>query len=124
MSRDRLIRTALWASALLNALGVLVFTLPAVGLSSPLLPISAPPYFAAQMAFTIALFGAVYAWLARQPIISRPIVIIGGLGKLGFFVLTLVYVFAGELPVIMAISAAPDLVFALVFFWWARATGS
>lgn len=122
-SRDRVLRTALWATVALNVLGTIVFALPALGRPSPLLPMAVPPYFAAQIGFTIALFAGVYAWLAVQPQIHRPLIVVGGLGKLGFFALTAAYAFAGDVPVGMALNATPDLVFAAVFLWWARGAG-
>ncbi len=121
MPRDRVLRTALWATVALNVLGVYVFALPALGYPSPLLPVAVPPYFAAQIAYTIALFGSVYAWLALQPLFNRELVVVGGLGKLGFFALTVAYALAGTVPVGMAVNATPDLVFAGIFLWWARA---
>jgi len=120
MSPDRIIRTALWATVALNTLGVVVFSLPALGHSTPLLPVAVPPFFAAQIAFTIALFGGVYAWLALRPTIDRALVVVGGLGKLGFFALTVAYALAGEIPTAMAVNALPDLAFAGIFLWWAR----
>ena len=120
MSKERIIRTALWATVALNALGVVVFTPPALGYHSAWLPIEVPRYFAAQVGFTIALFGGVYAWLALQPRINRPLIVVGGFGKLGFFAITLVYAIVGDVPVGMALNATPDLVFAAIFLWWAR----
>jgi hypothetical protein len=120
VSSDRFLRGALWATVALNALGVVVFTPPALGYASPLLPLEVPRYFAAQIGFTIALFGGVYWWLAMQPRINRPLIVVGGLGKLGFFALTLMYAIAGDVPPGMALNAAPDLVFAIIFLWWAR----
>jgi hypothetical protein len=117
---NRVIRTALWATVALNALGVYVFAPLALGYPSPLMPLEVPPYFAAQIGFTIALFGGVYAWLAMQREFNRGLVIVGGLGKLGFFMLTLAYALAGDLPMSSAAQAAPDLVFASIFLWWAR----
>jgi hypothetical protein len=121
MSRDRVIRTALWTSVGLNLLGVLVFAPAVVGRAAPLLPLPAPRFYAAQVAITIALFCGVYAWLARQPRISRPLVVVGALGKLGFFLLFVVYWAAGDLPPDAVLKATPDLVLAAIFLWWARA---
>jgi hypothetical protein len=61
MSGDRVIRGALWTSVALNVLGVLAFAPAALGDAAPLLPLPAPPFYAAQVAFTIALFCGVYA---------------------------------------------------------------
>lgn len=118
-SHDRIIRRALWGSVALNLLGVLVFLPAALGRSAPMIPIQAPRYFAAQIGFTIALFGVVYAWLARQPVIPRSLVVTGGAGKLGFFTLNVIYWLSGDLPFSMAWQSTPDLVFASIFFWWA-----
>ena len=120
MQHDRFIRGALWATVVLNALGVLVFIPLAFGRPSPLMPLVVPRFFAAQFGFIIALFGGVYAWLALQPRINRALLLVGGLGKLGFFALTLVYALAGDVPAGMALNALPDLVFAVIFLGWAR----
>jgi hypothetical protein len=121
MSRERVIRGALWASVALNLLGVLVFTPPALGYAADLLPLPAPRFYAAQIALTIALFCGVYAWLARQPQISRPLVVVGALGKLGFFALYVAYWAAGDLPGRAVLQATPDLVLGSIFLWWAWA---
>jgi hypothetical protein len=121
MSRDRVMRGALWTAVVLNLVGVLVFAPPALGFGADRLPIPAPPFYAAQVALTIALFGGVYAWLARQPRIDRPLVVVGALGKLGFFVLALSYWAAGDLPARAALQATPDLMLALIFLWWFQA---
>lgn len=123
MSRDRVIRSALWATVAVNALGVYVFLPLALGASSPWLPMEVPRYFAAQLGFIIALFAGVYAWLAMQPEINRGLVVVGGLGKLGFFTLTVVYALLGDVPASMALNALPDLAFAAIFLWWARPVG-
>ena len=85
-----------------------------------MLPVASSPYLAAQLVFTIALFGFVYAWLALQPQIHRPLVVVGAIGKLGFFVLTAVYAGAGHVSAAAAFNATPDLVLAVIFLWWAR----
>jgi len=122
MPSDRVVRAALWASVALNVLGVGVFVPLALGRASPLLPIAASPFLAGQVGFIIGLFGGVYVWLARQPTLHRPLLVVGGLGKLGFFGLAVVYAVAGEVPVRVAVSALPDLALACVFLWGARTT--
>jgi len=118
---DRVLRSALFASVALNALGVVVFAPLAVGRPSPLLPVPLSPFLAGQLGFVIALFGGVYLWLARQPVIHRPLLVVGGLGKLGFFGLAVAYAVAGVVPVQVAVSALPDLVLGALFLWAVRA---
>lgn len=119
MTRDRVIRAALWTSVGLNLLGVAVFLPAALGRSDGLLPIPAPRFYAGQVGLTIALFGGVYAWLARQREIDRPLVIVGALGKLGFFLLFVAYWAAGDLPLGAVLQATPDLALGAIFLWWA-----
>jgi len=47
------------------------------------------------------------------------LLVVGGLGKLGFFAITLMYSLAGDVPAGMAMNATPDLVLAVIFLWWA-----
>lgn len=111
---------ALWATVAFNALGVAALAPVALGFPSTMLPVAVPPWVAAQLAFVIALFGGVYAWLARQPRINRPLLVVGALGKLGFFGLNLAYAMASDIPMDMVVNATPDLAFAGVFLWWVR----
>jgi hypothetical protein len=122
MSRAFVLRAALWSSVGVNALGVALLAPLAVGQPSPRWPIEAPPYYAGQLAYTIGLFGLVYAWLARQPVVSRPLLVVGALGKAGFFFLTLAYALAGVVPRTLAMQATPDLVLAGLFLWGAGPT--
>jgi hypothetical protein len=118
MSRDRVIRTALWTSVALNLLGVALFAPPALGFTSQLMTIAAPRFWVAQVGLTIALFAGVYAWLAMQREIDRPLLLVGALGKLAFFGLVVAYWLAGDLPARTVPQAAPDLVLGSVFLWW------
>jgi hypothetical protein len=119
MRSDRVIRNALRASVLLNLIGLVVFAPLVVGRASPFVPVPVTRFFAAQVAFTIALFGAVYAWQSVQQPLNRALIAVGGIGKLGFFALTLVYAIIGDVPAQMVMSALPDLAFAGIFLWWA-----
>ena len=119
MSQDRLIRSALWIAVVLNATGVLIFAPAALGFAANMLPLPAPRFYAAQVAVTIALFGGTFLWLALQREIDRPLVVVGGLGKLGFFALAVAYWLGGDLPLSAAALAMPDLLLAVVFLLWA-----
>lgn len=120
MNRLRVLRLALWASAAINALGVSVFAPLALGRTSPLLPVPPSPFLAGQVTLVIALFGAVYFWLARQPTPHRPLVLVGGVGKIGFFSLSVAYAAAGVVPLHVAIHALPDLLLGATFLWAVR----
>jgi hypothetical protein len=116
------LRAALWVSVAINTIGVVVFAPLAVGRPSPLLPVPLSPFLAGQVGFVIALFGGVYFWLVRQPIVHRPLLVVGGLGKIGFFGLAVAYAVAGVIPTRVALSAVPDLLLGAVFLWAVRDT--
>ena len=118
------LRVTLALAAALNLLGTLVFG--SAALSHPLmaLPLAPPPFYAAQIALTIALFGGVYAWLAGQAVINRPLLLVGALGKVGFFLLFVAFALAGDLGRAQVIQALPDLLFGGVFLGYlARSRG-
>ena len=122
MKHERTIRIALWVSVVLNLLGLVVFVPAAIGMAAPMVPVPAPRFYAAQVSLMIGTFGGAYLWLATQREIHRPLVVMGGLGKLGFFALAVIYWLAGDLPQAAVVQATPDLILATIFLWWASAT--
>jgi len=112
------LRVTLGLAAALNLLGTVVFGSAALG--RPLMPLTPapPPFYAAQIALTIALFGGVYAWLAGQRVINRPLLLVGALGKLGFFLLFVAFWLAGDIGQAQVRQATPDLLFGAVFLWY------
>ena len=119
MSRDRVLRVALWISVAVNTIGVVVFAPLILGRPSAMLPVAPSPFLAAQIAWVIALFGGVYFWLARQAAPNRALVIVGGIGKLGFFAISVIAAATAVVPAAVAVNAVPDLLLGGVFLWWA-----
>jgi hypothetical protein len=120
VTADPTIRIALWFSVALNLLGTVLFASIAAGHPLMPMPIMPPPFFAAQVALTIALFGGVYAWLALQPSIDGPLLVVSAIGKLGFFALFVIYRATGDLPWSSVMQASPDLILGVVYLWWLR----
>jgi hypothetical protein len=116
------VRVALWISVPLNLLGTALFGAAALGRPPATLPIVPPPFYAAQVGLTIAIFAGVYGWLARQAQINRPLLMVGGLGTLGFFGVCAAYAIAGDLPWQSVMQASPDLALGTIFLWWLAAT--
>jgi hypothetical protein len=118
MARDRVMRAALWTSVPYNLAGALGFVAPdALVLIDPPFPRPVPRFYGAQLALMVALFGGAYAWLARRPVIDRPLVTLTMLGKAGFFALVVLFWASGDVGgrgVLLAstprgVSAAPRL---------------
>ena len=121
MSRDKLLSKVLWAAAGFNVVGALVFAFPASSLGRLAgLPGDAPSAYRAFTAFFILLFGAAYAWLARQPQPDRPMVVFGALGKGAAFALIVLLWLAGAASGMGVALGAGDLLFAGLFLWCVR----
>jgi hypothetical protein len=119
MPNDRLIRRALWTSAVFNQVGALSFAFPdSVGRLAGFPSGPVPVLYSATLAVLVALFGATYAWLASQPVIDRPLVAFSAIGKTSFFVVALGCWLAGEVSGLGVLSASGDLVFAAIFARW------
>jgi hypothetical protein len=70
------------------------------------------------LAVFVSVFGGAYAWLARRPVIDRPLVLVAALCKAGVFAVVFACWLAGELNVRGALVAGVDLAFAAIFGWW------
>jgi hypothetical protein len=118
MYRDTFMRRALWTTAVFNVGGALLFAFPETlgrlaGLPSPV-----PGVYSTLLASFVLLFGGMYAWLARQPRIDRPMVVLAAIGKTSVFVIAGAFWLTGELPGLTVVAAAGDLTFAGIFVWW------
>ena len=118
MSNDQFMRRVLRTSAFFNFGGALLFAFPASLGQLAGLPAPVPRLYSLFLALLVALFGATYAWLARQPSIDRPLVAFSALGKSTFFAVVSLCWLLGDVPVRAVAGAAGDLVFALIFTWW------
>ena len=122
MSKDDVVRRALWATVPFNLGGALLFAFPDTLGRLANLPAPVPRVYAFSLALLVALFAGAYAWLARQPHIDRPFVGFLAIGKASFFTLVLLCWMAGEAPVQAVLAASGDLVFAAIFWWWLAGT--
>jgi len=111
-------RRALWATAVWNLGASFLFAFPASLGQIVRLPLPAPHLYAWISVMVIAAFGGVYAWLARQAEIDRPLVVVAAIGKVGFFVIALICWLLGETSIRIVGATTIDLGFAAVFFWW------
>ena len=66
----------------------------------------------------VALFGAVYGWLAMQRELDQPVLWLGLIGKAGFFVLVATFWMRAVVHERLVIAASADMAFAAFWFWW------
>lgn len=115
----RFIKTTLWMAAGLNSLGAYILSFPA----SPLgelykLPAEVPVLYTTLLGYLILLFAGMYAWMATQPVIVRPLLYLGAIGKGGAFGLALVLWATGRTGSSPVMMLSADIVFCVVWLTW------
>ncbi|MEL6950975.1 MAG: hypothetical protein AAGM16_12775 [Pseudomonadota bacterium] len=86
----RFLRLTLIIAALMTALGSWIFLAPDSGLAQQYdLPADVPVLYRALVSFMLAVFAGLYAWMAAQARLLRPLLWLGVFGKGGAFVMVL-----------------------------------
>ena len=121
MSREQILRPALWTAAFFNLVGTFLFAFPGSRLGQFAgLPTDVPAIYRALTALFVLLFGCAYAWLAMQPTINRPFVAFGAIGKASAFLIVVLLWLRGAAPITSVSAIVGDLVLAAVFLWCLR----
>jgi predicted permease len=115
-------RYALFATALVNLGGAVMFVPAFVSLRSKLKLPEPHPFFLWTLAIWIGTFGVCYFWMAVSHRRDRLFIATGAVGKLSFFGLLVAYSVVGDIPVSTAISGLPDLVLGSIFVAWLLTT--
>jgi hypothetical protein len=123
VNKDTFIRRVLWATAVFNLGGALLFAFPAsvVGQLAGM-PVPVPAPYTILLAFFVLLFGGAYAWLALQAVIDRPMVAFAAIGKAGAFAIFFVFWMVSEVPARGVMAATGDLIFSGLFLYWLLGT--
>lgn len=116
-------RRVLWTAVVFNLGGALMLAFPASALGQLAGLPDAPAAYRVLVAMFVLLFGGMYAWLARQPVILRPMVLLGAIGKSAAFASVLVLWLMAEVPLRCVAVIAGDLVFAGLFLVWSVGAG-
>lgn len=117
MNKAVLLRRALWASAFFNAGGALIFFFPASIGRLAQVPLPAPILYSWFCGAVISIFAVIYAWLARQGAPNREFVLVGAIGKLAFFAVSVASWLSHESSARIFTIASVDLVLAMAFLY-------
>ncbi len=113
----RFINATLWVAAGFNMLGAYIFAFPDSAIGNYYeLPSQVPPLYAALTSFMVFLFGLMYAWLAAQPSVVRPLLYLGAFGKGGFFLVAVALWLVGAVGLSSVMLLSGDGVFAILWF--------
>jgi len=123
MAKTTFIRRILWISAVFNLGGSVLFAFPASALGQFAgLPAEVPVLYRAFVTVFVLLFGGMYAWLAMQAVIHRPMVAFAAIGKSSAFVLMCALWLAGEATLRSVQVITGDLLLAAAYLHWLRRT--
>ena len=118
MSREHVLRPALWTAAFFNLAGAVPFAFPGSSLGQFAgLPTDVPVVYRAMTALFVLLFAGAYAWLAMQPAINRPFVAFGAIGKAAAFIMVVVLWLNGAVAAGGVLAMVGDILLALLFAW-------
>lgn len=121
MLTDANFRRILWLSALTNLGGALLFAMPAWPTGQLAgLPAEVPLFYRAFVALFVLIYGGMYAWLAVQPVIHRPMVALAAIGKGSAFALVLLLWLMGAASVMSLALLSADLALAALYLAWLR----
>jgi hypothetical protein len=113
------IRWSLRLACPFNLLAAVVFAFPSSAVGQQLgLPENVSPLYSWLVALFVALFGFAYGWLAAQPVIDRPLLGLGSIGKFGAFLAAFFLWLAAAVPGVVVLFALGDLAFAGLWFSW------
>jgi len=122
-SGDKFMRAALWASVPYNVGAAMVSAFPASALAQVQgFPAPVHPIYGSLLAVFALLFGGAYAWLALQPVIHRPLVVLAAVGKLAVFSTVTAFWSAGAISGRLVLAGSGDLFFGAIFCGWLIAT--
>jgi hypothetical protein len=122
MVNTKIMRRVLWVGMAFNALVALMLMFPStLGVLAALPPVGSV-FYRWMLTFFVLLFSATYAWLAVEPTISRPLVVLAAVGKTGAFIVALVCLIRGEILLRTFSISVGDLAFAIYFYLWLRST--
>ncbi len=110
---------SLWISFPLNLGAAYMFAFPSSWPGQMLkLPPTVDPIYAGLCALMVALFGFVYAWLALQPNVNQPLLVVGALGKACVFFLCAGLWLTGAASSLLVGAASIDLMLGLFWLFW------
>lgn len=118
-SRTTLLRASLWTTAPLNLVAAFALAFPQ-SLPGALIGLPQQTYslYTLLTGALVGLFGLVYAWMALQAEINRPLLLVGASGKLCAVTIAALLYVDGKLSALTAALFGGDLIFAGFWLIW------
>ena len=114
-----IIRTTLWITAVYNLVAATMLNFPSSGLGRfAELPTDVPTLYLVLSSYFVLAFGFLYAWMARQDQVIRPLLYFCAFAKSGAFLIALILWMLGEVSGRLAFLVVGDAIFATIWFAW------
>ena len=119
MSLEQITRISLWLTAPFNLIAAYAFAFPETGLGQLLgFPHTSHPLFTLFSGCMVGLFGVMYAWLALQREILKPVLAFGATGKTIAVAIAAHLYLGGLLSSTLMLLVCGDLMFAALWFFY------
>ena len=120
----RFLRVTLLVAAIMTAFGAWLFAMPHTALALQYgLPTDVPVVYKALVSFVLALFAVMYALMAFQSSLVRPLLWLGIAGKGGAFIMVLVLFLLNHVPASTVTLLSGDAVLSATWLGWLYKNG-
>lgn len=120
----RLMKATFWAAAVMTLVGAYIFAFPDTALGRHYkMPTAVPVLYSGLVGWVLVVFGCMYAWMACQSRIVRPLLYVGAFGKGGAFLLGLGLWLSDQMPIDIVMMLSGDAVLAAIWFGYLLRTG-
>jgi hypothetical protein len=119
MNKEKYYKILFIIAALYNIVNAVAFIIVSIIATDlfPIFGVDIPPsmIWLQLSLILIALFGLGYILVSRDISKNHGLVFIGGLAKLSFFILTLIYFFQGDVNILILLLGTVDLIMVILF---------
>ena len=119
MNKEKYYKILFLVAALYNIINSVIFILVSLVATDlfPLFGVEIPPsmIWLQLSLILIALLGVGYIMVSRDISKNHGLVFVGGLAKLSFFLMSLIYYFIGDLNILIVLLGSVDLIMVILF---------
>lgn len=118
MNAESAVRLTLKVSVVLNFGAAYLLAFPSSYFGNQLhLPQDVPLLYSSLLSFVVLVFGLIYAWLSRQPSVYQPLLFVGGVGKVCFFLIGAALLFVESVSKEFVTILAGDFILGSIWIW-------
>ena len=118
MGSQLVVRFTLKLSVALNFVGAYLLAFPSSSAGKLVeLPQNVPLLYSSLLSFAVLTFGVIYAWLSNQPNVFQPLLFVGGVAKICFFIIGACLWLFDDTSGRFVVLLLGDLLFGSIWVW-------